>query len=419
MKYIYKFSAFFIVLLLTWSCVSEEPIKLDPSFIISFQRDGHTNALVGNAFYVLPKGSGEFLTLYNGTPGHVWGEEGATGTDFNKADSLMVTYITAGKYNLTLVATSSGNFGKTVTNQIKTVEINVVDDRMLITSFYINDASGKIILYSGNVTNDSIIFEVPDIVTDLNFKPVFNLQSPSAKVYVNQVEQTSGQSQVNFDQTVDYKVVSSIGNSKIYHVKAHKYAASNEKFLTKFNLAPNLGASIYNKSNGEIGIVDNDNNIINLSVNYGTVRTSTKLVLESSFLSSILINGFAYNPSKTNYDLNAINQVKVIAQNKSEKNYTLNITDQDPFTKFTFLGLIPAPVGIIDKAAKTIIVSVLNGTDISNLVAKWEGTSGDVKISGVSQSNGITHNNYTNPVSYTLYKGATLADTYTVIVNVK
>lgn len=414
----FKSLILFIVAILTWSCVSEEPVKLDPNFILSFERDGQTNALVGNAFYVLPKGSGEFLTLYDGTPGHVWGEEGATGTDFNKADSLMVTYTNAGKYKLSLIATRSGDFGKTVVNQVKTVEINVVDDRMLITSFYINDANGKI-LYNGNITDDSIVFEVPDIVTDLNFKAIFNLQSAGAKVYVNQVEQISGQSQVNFDQIVDYIVVSAIGNSKIYHVKAHKFAASDEKLITKFNLAPNLGASIYNKSNGEIGIVDNNNNSIKLSVNYGTVRTSTKLVLESSFLSSILINGFAYNPSKTNYNLNTITEIKVIAQNKSEKSYTLSVTDQDPISKFTFLGLIPAPVGIIDKAAKTITVNVLAGTDITNLVAKWDGTLGDVKINGVLQANGITSNNYTNPLSYTFFKGTTQADTYTVIVNVK
>lgn len=418
MKVIFNTILVVFTILFANSCATEESIKVNPDFALSFQKDGNGQAFVGNKFYVILKGSGEYVTLYDGTPGHVWGEAGASGVPFDKADSLPVTYTESGKYKLSVISTSTSDFGNSEERLVKTTEINVEDDRMLITSFYINDANGKI-LYNGSITNDSIVFEVPDIVTDLNFKPVFNLQSPSAKVYVNEVEQTSNQSQVNFNQTVDYKVLSSFGNYKTYHVKAHVFAASNEKSFTKFNLAPNLGASIYNKSNGEIGVIDNDNSVINLSVNYGTVRTSTKLVLESSYLSSILINGFAYNPTKTNYNLNTINQIKIIAQNKSEKIYTLNINDQDPITKFSFLGLIPAPVGIIDKVAKTITVNVLTGTDLTKLVAKWEGTLGDIKIGSVLQINGKTANNFSNPVSYTFFKGTTQADTYTVIVNVK
>ena len=87
MKIMYKAFLIMIAFISFASCVEEQSIPVNPSFILSFQRAGETTALTGTTFYVLPKGTGEFLTLFDGTAGHVWGETGATGVDFNKQDS--------------------------------------------------------------------------------------------------------------------------------------------------------------------------------------------------------------------------------------------------------------------------------------------------------------------------------------------
>jgi len=411
MKIMYKSIVILITLIIASSCVKEEMIVADPSFVLSFQRDGKTDALAGTPFYVIPSGSGEFFTLFDGTQGHVWGEEGAKGIDFNKADSLGVRYYIAGKYKLTLVASSSGNFGKNLSRIFKTVEINVIDKRNSFTLFNINGTDGVIL------PNDSILFSVPDIVIDFNFTAFFGLESDSSKVYVNNIEQTSGVTMNDFAQPVVYTVKSPQGDVKNYTVKFTTFPASGEKVLTKFALGSG--------GNGEIGVIDEINKIVNLTINYATVSTSAnkvKLILTSSNSSTIYLNDVEFDNPDAKYTLTTLKKIKIVAQNKTEVEYAINMVLENPVTKFTFAGLIPAPEGIIDVVAKTITVNVLKGTDIAKLVAKWTGTIGKVTVGNTDQVNGVTLNNFTAPVAYTFYKGtgntAKAGDIYNVIVNV-
>jgi hypothetical protein len=94
----------------------------------------------------------------------------------------------------------------------------------------------------------------------------------------------------------------------------------------------------------------------------------------------------------------------------------VNTTQEVPFKTFTFAGLSPSPISLIDAVAKTIIVKVLKGTDITKLTATWTGTLGDVKIGSVKQVNGTTTNDFSTSKIYKLYKGSTNSDNYTVSV---
>ncbi len=406
MKLIFKSLAIFLTLIFSTSCAKEEMIEVDPDFILSFQRDGKTEALAGSAFFVIPTGSGEFLTLFDGTEGHVWGEPGAKGTDFNKADSLSLQYSTAGVYTLSLVSTSTGDFGKEVLRKAKSVEVNVVDERNAITLFIIDEMEGLI------SENNEITFSVPEIVTDFNFAPTFVLQSGLAKAYVNGVEQVSSVTVNNFAQPVVYTVKSAQGNEQQYTVKISTFPASSEKKLTNFSLG--VGG------NGETGIIDETAKTINLTANYSTNLKLVRLILGSSYASKIYLSNVLYSDRK-NYDItpNGIKAIKVVAQDNSEVSYSINVTTDDPVSSFTFAGLIPAPVGVIDKTAKTISIDVLKGTDITKLVAVWTGSLGKVTIGSVTQTNGTTINNFSAPVTYTFYKGSTAGDKYVVTVNVK
>ena len=398
-----------ILILLTFfiasSCVKEEMINPDPSFVISFQRDGKTTASAGTSFFVIPTGSGEFLTLFDGTSGHIWGEPGAKGIDFNKADSLALNYNTAGKYNITLVSSSSGNFGKEFSTIVKTQEVNVVDNRNSFTIFNINGTDGVF------APNNEILFSVPDIVTDFNFSAIYGLQSDLSKVFVSGVEQSSSVTSNDFSSPIVYTVKSAEGDEKNYTVKFSTFPASAEKALTKFELG--VGG------NDEVGVVDEVNKEINLTANYATNLAAVRLILSTSYGSKIVINNFAYSERK-NYDLvKAVKTIKVIAQNNSEVEYAIKTTFDIPVSAFTFEGLVPAPVGVIDATAKTISVDVLKGTDVSKLIAKWKGSVGKVTIGTATQSNGVTTNNFSKPLTYTFYKGSTAGDKYTVTVNIK
>jgi hypothetical protein len=130
------------------------------------------------------------------------------------------------------------------------------------------------------------------------------------------------------------------------------------------------------------------------------------------------LNNEVYSDRK-NYDLTKIKAIKVVAQDNSETTYTLNVTIDNAVSTFTFAGLVPEPVGVIDHTAKTIKVDVLKGTDITTLISKWTGSMGKVTIGSKTQNNGVTPNDFTKPLTYTFYKGTTAGDKYTVTVNVK
>jgi hypothetical protein len=404
MKIMYKSILILITLIIASSCVKEEMINPDPSFILTFQRDGQTDALAGSIFYIIPTGSGEFFTLYNGTKGHIWGEKGAKGIDFNKVDSMLVQYAVAGTYPLTLVTSSTGNFGKDFTVNAKTVDVNVVDERNSFKVFNINATDGNF------APNNEILFSVPDVVNDFNFAAVFTIDSGDAKAYVNGVEQVSKETVNDFSKPVVYTVKSAQGNEKLYTVKFSTFPASDEKVLTKCTLG--VGG------NGEVGVIDEANKVINLTSNYSTNLNSVRLVLASSYGSSLYLNNVLYSDRK-NYNLSTTKTIKVVAQNTTEVSYTINVVSDNPVSTFTFEGLVPAPVGVIDVTTKTIVVDVLKGTDITKLVAKWTGSVGKVTIGSATQTNGVTPNNFSKTLTYTFYKGSAAGDKYTVTVNQK
>ena len=403
MKIYINVIAAFLLLIIFTSCVKEVMINPDPSFTMTFQHDGKTDASAGDPFYVIPTGSGEFLTLYDGTPGYVYGEVGAKGTDFNKRDSMLVQYNDAGKYKITVVASSAGNFGKDYNSVVNTVEVDVIDARNSFSGFFINGVAGEI------TTDNEIRFSVPDAVTDLNFKAVFVCASPLSTVFVNGVKQVSDTTVNNFAQPVVYTVKSDVGTEKTYTVKFTLTPSSSEKKISKFKLG--IGG------NGEVGVIDEDNKTITVASNYGTNLASVRLVLEYSYSSKVLINGITPYSDRTNYNLVAtVKTLKVVAQDKSEVIYSLVTTSEPPVSQFTFAGLIPAPVGIINTTAKTITIDVLKGTDVTKLTAQWTGSIGKVTIGSVIQSNGVTVNNFTTPLTYTFYKGSTAGDKFVVTV---
>lgn len=414
MKIMYKALLIMVAFISFVSCnTDEQSIKVDPNFILSFQRNGGTTALTGTTFYVMPTGSGEYLTLFDGTKGHVWGEPGATGIDFNKQDSLGVTYSNDSTYNLTVVSTSTSNFGKTVTRLVKTVPVKTVDKRNTFAAFSVSIGG---VTTNATITTDSIIFSVVDVTPIGNFTPSFVTNSPKATVTVNGVPQVSGVTVNNFAQPVTYTVKSPTGEAKNYVVKFSTFPSSVENKLLSFNLSSDAGSN----GNGEIGVIDEVNKTISIAGNYGSNLSSVKVVVTSSYLSTVSIGGRKYIFGRYFFDLINTNTVTVTAQNVTKvATYTLNVTAQDPVQSFTFAGLVPAPVGVIDKVAKTISVNVLKGTDITKLVAVWKGSVGTVLIGGAPQTNGTTPNDFSTPLTYIFYKGNNPGDSYTVTVNVK
>jgi hypothetical protein len=72
--------------------------------------------------------------------------------------------------------------------------------------------------------------------------------------------------------------------------------------------------------------------------------------------------------------------------------------------------------GTINETNKTITVSVPLGTNLTNLIADYTTTGQTVSVNAANQISGITANNFTNPVAYTVTAADSTTVNYTVTV---
>ncbi|MDD2798044.1 MAG: hypothetical protein PHV20_05570 [Bacteroidales bacterium] len=421
-----KLFVFIAILATTYSCINESEPTPKAMFELSGLERNDTAyvAFVGESFKVVRKGSGEFYTLYEGTTGKVFGASGALGVDFNHMDSVEVLYSTVGVYNLTVVATSTKNFADKFERDFKTEKIVVLDRRNQLSNFslFINNEE-----YKGIIGGDNRVeVSVPDIYADSlsNALSIFMMSSGSAKAFIGTEQQFSNVSRNNFKNDLVYTIKSATNTTNTYTINVKTYISSSEKQIKALRLG-----KISNFE--EVATIDEPNKTISIVANYASNLSQSNLVIDNSVNSIVYINGDKYNPSGSpkKYNLsktgsNQVSAIRVVAQNRSEQTYTLNISQLPALTKFTFIGLNPMPEAQIDIEAKTVTIDVLKGTDITKLVASWEGSVGTVKIGTLAQANGVTVTDFTTPKVYTFYKGTTSSglvsgDKYTVTVNVK
>lgn len=338
MKIIYK-SILFLVTILSIglvSCAEESVMPVKPEFQISYVRDGQVNALAGSPIYIVRKGTAEFVSLYDGKPGSVYGEVGAKGVDFDKADSLGITYNVDGKYKVTLVSTSAAKLGSEMIREVVSYDVNVIDMRNSIKQFIVTVPElGVASQYvAGVFSRDSILITIPDAITNFKFKPSYQLDSDSAKVRVNNVLQVSTINENDFNPilgSVKYTVTADYGNVKDYIVQVKLVPSSNEKKLIKFEFGLN--------GNGEKGVVDQTNKTVVIKALAATTLASVRLVLLTDNFTTVQVgretagiisyisysNRTAYNLSNTGS--NQVKTIKVIAQNKTEEIYTVSVTN--------------------------------------------------------------------------------------------
>ena len=147
-----------------------------------------------------------------------------------------------------------------------------------------------------------------------------------------------------------------------------------------------------------------------------TVSNATTSVTESATVTeshaTLTINGTAVASGTTSAPIaltvgaNTITTV-VTAQNGSTKTYTVTITrtgaNDATISAFSFNGLSPVVTGTVNNTAHTVALYVPSGTNRTALVATFSiGVGATMTIGGVAQTSGVTANNFTSPLTYTV-----------------
>lgn len=182
-------------------------------------------------------------------------------------------------------------------------------------------------------------------------------------------------------------------------------------------LSPSKAISSFSLASPAVsGFIDEAGHAIRVDVPSGTDVTRLVAVFESTGV-EVSVAGVPQVSGVTANDFTHPVSYRVMAEDGSTQDYLVTVVIQQEATQaFTYFGFVsPAVSGYIDQLAHTIEVEVPSGTDVRSLVAVFE-SSGAVAVAGVPQVSGVTANNFTQPVTYTVTGGDGRTQDYVVTV---
>ena len=186
-------------------------------------------------------------------------------------------------------------------------------------------------------------------------------------------------------------------------------SASSAKALTAFSFL----------SVGATGTISESTKSIAVSVPFGTDVTS--LVATFTTTGTLVRVGSTTQVSGvTANNFTAPVVYRVFARDGTSVNYTVTVTIL-PFSALTSKTMLTFELagvsGAINESTRTIsVILPPDGTDVTALAAVFTHNGASVSVGGFAQTSGVTLNNFTNPVVYTVTAadGSTAAYTVTV-----
>lgn len=168
---------------------------------------------------------------------------------------------------------------------------------------------------------------------------------------------------------------------------------------------------------GNPGIIDEDNHTISVTVPY---RSAVNYMLETFTISGASVLNHSSNVTRNDYSSPVV--LTVVAEDNSTQDYTVTVTIGPSNLKsiFSFNLLNPPTTGFIDDEAFAVFLTVPQGTDVTNLKPSFTTDDGAiVKVNGNTQTSGVTAQDFTNPVTYTVVALDSSTRDYRVTVNLE
>jgi hypothetical protein len=161
------------------------------------------------------------------------------------------------------------------------------------------------------------------------------------------------------------------------------------------------------------GVIDDSAHTVAVTVPLGTDRAALTPTFTSNPRSKVRVNGIEQRSGEGS--VNFTNPVRFMltsdwpARNWSGATNYYDVTVKfaaetgKAVTAFSFQGLSPPVIGTIDEATSRIALTVPSGTAVTALIATFAASPGAVvTVSGYPQASGVTPNNFSNPVRYTV-----------------
>ena len=180
---------------------------------------------------------------------------------------------------------------------------------------------------------------------------------------------------------------------------------SSAKAITAYSLA------------GVAGTIDETAKTISVNLPNGT--NVTALIAEFTTTGAGVTVGTTLQTSGTTTNTFTSPVVyTVTAADSTTAAYTVAVAAASSSAKAITAYSLAGVAGTINKTAKTIAVTVPNGTVVTALTATFTTTGTLVTVGTTTQISGTTQNDFTNPVLYTVTAANATTATYTVTVTV-
>jgi alpha-tubulin suppressor-like RCC1 family protein len=268
---------------------------------------------------------------------------------------------------------------------------------------------------TATITGTAIAATVPFGTNVTALKATF--ATTGMTVAVSGTTQVSGVTPNNFTSPVTYRVTAADGSTKDYVVTI-TVAFGGAKDLTAFSfrsvdnagLASDVTASIVGTS-------------ITATVPSGTNVTALKATFSTSGV-MVMVGATQQLSGMTANDFTSPVIYRVVAQDSSTQDYTVTITvapsGAKSITSFVLRAVDNAAlafdaVGLVE--GNHVDVTVPRGTNVSALVATFTTDGVSVTIGGVTQTSGMTPNNFTTSLTYRVTAANASTADYLVTVN--
>jgi hypothetical protein len=329
-------------------------------------------------------GEGMSFSIWTGDSYHSFANYGSDAGVVLTDDFISYSYPEPGTFTVAIVATSFGNNGEDVFEDVDSLVVTITDARAELIEFGFR--SPKVI---GVFTAQTISIEVPYGTKFSSLKPTFKTSSKFAVVTVDGVILTSGKTAVDFTNPVEVLVTAQTGAVKTYMATAFS-DPDTEKEITEFSI------------NEIPGVIDG--NSITVTLPAGTSDfTRLKADFEiSSDEAIVTVDGAVQTSGSSRNDFSDPVSYTVTAEDESSTTYIVTVKEEIGFISYGFEQLVPPVYATLSGYDLTI--QVLEGTPVDSMYASFVTTDHNptVKIGDIAQESGITLNDFSGPVTYTL-----------------
>lgn len=247
---------------------------------------------------------------------------------------------------------------------------------------------------------------------------VANFTFTGSSISLGNATQTSGTTANNFSSDLTYSVTAADG-SLLHYTVSVTVALNSDKELTTFSFTATANAALDSDVSADIY-----GRSITATVPFGTDLTSLVATFTTTGSGVSLGNADQTSGTTSNNFTNSVSYT-VTAADGSSQNYSVTVTaalnPAKELTAFSFTAM--GNTTLYSDVSATIngteiTAEVPYGTDMSALIATFSTTGSSVSLGNVTQTSGITANNFTDAVIYSVNAQDNSVKNYTIRVNV-